>query len=66
MKNKMKNTALIVILIYILAISISFAVTCALVKVITWCFGLVFSWKIALGVWFIFLMFNLLTKSNKK
>lgn len=66
MKNKSGQAALIVLLIYVLLISISLMVTCALVKLITWCFGLMFSWKIALGVWFVILAFNLFFKPSKK
>ena len=66
MKVKKANAALIIALVYLITICVSLSITFALVKLFTWCFGLVFSWKIALGVWVVILMFNLFFKTNKK
>ena len=66
MKSKTPNVAFIIVLIYFISICVSLAITFTFVKLIAWCFGLVFSWKIALVIWFVFLMFNLFFRSNKK
>lgn len=42
---------LIAILIIAICLAISFFSTAGLVWVVCWAFGLLWSWKIALGVW---------------
>lgn len=44
---------LIFIIIYLLALGVSWLLTCGIVKLITLCFGLTFSWPIATGIWLI-------------
>lgn len=48
----------------------SWAITCGILWLAAWCFGLVFDLKIATGVWLIFLLirslFNASSSSNKK
>ena len=43
----------IVILLLAVGYAISWIITCGIVKLITICFGLTFSWAIATGVWLI-------------
>lgn len=44
---------LIFIIVYLLALGVSWLLTCGIVKLITLCFGLTFSWSIATGIWLI-------------
>lgn len=44
---------LLILLLIILIIGISFLITAGLVYLISLCFGFIFTWKIALGVWLI-------------
>lgn len=44
---------LLLLLIVIVCICTSALITVGIVKLICWCFGLAFSWKIAIGVWLI-------------
>ena len=40
-------------LFIIFAYALSWIVTCGLIKLITLCFGLAFSWAIATGIWIV-------------
>lgn len=42
---------ILIILIIGVLIGVSWVVTCLLVKLVAWCFGLAFSWKVATGIW---------------
>ena len=57
------------ILIFASIMGISWFVTCVIIKLITICFGLTFSWSIATGIWLILLLlksvFNI-TVQNKR
>ena len=56
MKNIFKKGivgCLIAIVIFGLLYSVSWIVTCGIIKLITLCFGLEFSWSIATGIWLI-------------
>ncbi len=66
--KKKSNAAetLAIILLVILAIGISWGVTCGLVKLITMCFGWEFRWGVSTGVWLLFVLFNWMRKSNKE
>ena len=44
------------ILIFASIMGISWFVTCVIIKLITICFGLTFSWSIATGIWLILLL----------
>lgn len=44
---------LMVILLLAICYAISWIITCGIIKLITICFGLTFSWAIATGVWLI-------------
>lgn len=47
---------LCIIAIMLLGYGLSWIITCGLVKLITICFGLEFSWKIATGIWLVFVL----------
>lgn len=47
------GTIILVVAIVILACAISFGITSALVYGVCWAFNFTFSWKIALGIWFL-------------
>lgn len=56
LKKKIKDggvVALVVIVIVALAYAASWIITCGIIKLITMCFGVAFSWKIATGIWLI-------------
>ena len=56
MKNKIKQggiVAVVVILLFVICRGISWIVTCGIIKLITMCFGLEFSWAVATGIWLI-------------
>ena len=48
-----KAGALIVILLLALCYEVNWLITCGIIKLITICFGLTFSWAIATGIWLI-------------
>ena len=53
MKDKIKQggiVAAVVILLLAVCYGISYIVTCGIIKLITMCFGLEFSWAIATGI----------------
>ena len=43
---------------------ISWIVTCGIIKLITLCFGLEFSWEIATGIWLITVLLRSIFKSH--
>ena len=56
MKEKIKQggiVAAVVILLVAVCYGISWIATCGIIKLITMCFGLEFSWVIATGIWLI-------------
>lgn len=72
MKDKIKQggvVAVVVVLIVAACYGISWIVTCGIIKLITMCFGLEFSWAVATGIWLIICIlksiFNV-TVNNKK
>ena len=72
MKEKIKQGGVVaigVILILVMLYGISWIATCGLIKLITMCFGLKFSWAIATGIWLIICilksMFNITVKTGK-
>ena len=59
MKKKYKiSKILLIILLFILLNGLSFLITAGILKLIFACFGLAFSWKIALGTWLILFLLN--------
>lgn len=56
----------LIMLIYILALAVSWSVTCGFVYLITMCFSLAFSWPVATGVWLILFLASLAFHSDSK
>ena len=52
MKNVL-NGVIITAIILILGYSLSWIITCGIIKLITLCFGWTFKWHIATGIWLI-------------
>lgn len=55
-KNKIKEGGLIAIMVIgliVICYSLSWIVTCGIIKLITMCFGWTFKWSIATGIWLI-------------
>lgn len=44
---------LAVVLLYLVLCAISWGITCGVIKLVTLCFGWVFTWKMATGIWLI-------------
>lgn len=56
-------------IIIVLACGFSWLATCGVIKLITLCFGLTFSWSIATGIWLLILILQSIFKpviNNKK
>lgn len=53
-----KSTIAIIgfILAVIAVFGISWFVTCGIVNLLSWCFGFTFTWKLATGIWVIWLV----------
>ena len=70
MKEKIKKggaVAIVVVLCLAILLGMSWIVTCGLIKLITMCFGLEFSWPVATGIWLIMIMLrNILNATVKK
>ena len=49
-------TTLLVIILFSLALGASWLITCGIIKLITMCFGLTFSWPVATGIWLILIL----------
>ena len=49
-------TGILLISVSLLALALSWIVTCVIIKLITLCFGVAFSWLIATGIWLVFLL----------
>ena len=52
MKNLL-GVAGVTIVMLIIAYTLSWIVTCGIIKLITLCFGWTFKWSIATGIWFV-------------
>lgn len=52
-------------LIFVILCSIGLLVTAGVIKVLSFCFGFTFTWKLALGVWIIWVALNALLKERK-
>ena len=55
---------LLVLLIIAIVLALDFFICAGLVWVICWAFGLVFTWKIAIGVWVITLLLSGIFKAT--
>ena len=69
MKDKTKQggiVAVAVILLLVLCGGISWIITCGIIKLITMCFGLEFSWAISTGIWLVILILKSIFKVTVK
>lgn len=69
MKDKIKQggiVAVAVILLLVLCGGVSWIITCGIIKLITMCFGLKFSWAIATGIWLILCILKSIFKMTVK
>lgn len=67
MKEKFKMFGIVggwVTLLLVVGYGVSWLVTCGLIKLITMCFDLTFSWGIATGIWLITIILKSIFKSN--
>ena len=72
MKSLRKNKALarivgtgVGVLVAVVAIyALSWIVTCGIIKLITMCFGMTFSWGVATGIWLIYILLKSLFSNN--
>lgn len=53
-----------VLLVVAAYVCLSWIVTCGIVKLITMCFGLTFSWSVATGIWLIYILLKSLFSNN--
>ena len=51
---------------FIILVAISWLATCGIVKLITMCFGLTFTWPIATGIWLVLFLLGSVFGSSKK
>lgn len=54
------------VIFIVLAFAISILVTSGIIKLICICFGLEFSWRIAIGIWLIMLLFKQIFSSSSR
>ena len=69
MKDKIKQggiVAVAVILLLVFCGGVSWIITCGIIKLITMCFGLKFSWAIATGIWLILCILKSIFKMTVK
>ena len=67
LKKKIKDggiVAVVIIVMLALLYSVSWIITCGIIKLITVCFGLVFSWKISTGIWLVLCLVSVTVKSK--
>ena len=48
--------ALVILFMILIVGGISWILTCGIIKLITLCFGLTFSWAIATGIWLVLML----------
>ena len=59
MKVDFENVDIITVIIAIvILIGLSFLITAGIIKLITVCFGLTFSWPVATGIWLTMILFR--------
>ena len=63
MKVDFENVDIITVIIAIvILIGLSFLITAGIIKLITVCFGLTFSWSVATGIWLTMILFRSIFK----
>ena len=53
------------LLLLLIILSIDFALLSAIIYAICFCLGIVFTWKMSLGIWLVVILFKLCFKDNK-
>lgn len=61
---KLIGTGFGVLLAVVAIYALSWIVVCGIIKLITICFGLAFSWAIATGIWLIYILLKSLFSHN--
>ena len=57
---------LLIVILFVVAINaLSWVVTCGVVKILSLCFGFVFSWKLATGIWLACLLLRWIISAAK-
>lgn len=67
MNKKTKDTGigvLVCIVVVILLCSVSWIITCGVIKLITMCFGLTFKWSVATGIWLVMALLRTIFKNS--
>lgn len=67
MNKKTKDTGigvLVCLIAVILLCSVSWIVTCGVIKLITMCFGLTFKWSVATGIWLVMALLRTIFKNS--
>ena len=63
MRIDFENVDIITVIIAIvILIGLSFLITAGIIKLITVCFGLTFSWSVATGIWLTMILFRSIFK----
>lgn len=61
---KLIGTGFGVLFALVAVCALSWIITCGIVKLITMCFGLTFSWGVATGIWLIYILLKSLFSNN--
>lgn len=68
MNKKTKDTGIralvCLIVVAILLCSVSWILTCGVIKLITMCFGLTFKWSVATGIWLVMALLRTIFKNS--
>lgn len=56
----------VILLVVAIVEAISFAISAGLIWVLSLCFGFTFTWKLALGLWIVFLIVQGIFKPHSK
>lgn len=56
---------IIIVLMIVVVIGIDFLIAAGIVKLVCWCFGLVFSWKVTLGIWVLLCVFSTFIRATR-
>ena len=54
------------IIAFIIVVALSLLINVGIIKLICLCFGLAFSWKIAIGIWLVLVLLGNALRSNRK
>ena len=54
------------IIAFIIVVALSLLINVGIIKLICLCFGLAFSWKVAIGIWLVLVLLGNALRSNRK